>query len=134
MLSPRHFRRRLRHIGMAAAAFVFLLQTFAAASMPMMSVSVDGVVVICTSSGMKTVSLSSLGLTSDSDQDSPLTGPPCGKCALCLLAHNLAMASPMAVVPAIDLVTHARPSPPNDRWVVNGRGPIQQARAPPSRI
>jgi hypothetical protein len=102
--------------------------------MPVMSVSVDGVVAICTSSGMKTVSLSSLGIAPDSDQDSPLTVPPCGKCALCLLAHNLGMAPPMMVVPAIDLVAHAPPLPPSDRWVASRRSPIQQARAPPSSV
>jgi len=59
----------MHRVGSFAVALAFLLQTFAVASMPLMHLSADeDMVVICTGTGMKTVSLAQfLGTASDNE-------------------------------------------------------------------
>lgn len=135
MLFRRLLRNRMRRFGTVAVAVVFLLQTFAVASMPLVSISADEeMVIICTGSGMKTVPLSDFGI--DLDQDQPDTGtmPSGGMCALCPLAHCVGLPPSMAFLPALDLNTHAPQAPPAARFVAEGFRTAHQARAPPSNI
>lgn len=112
---------------------VFLLQAFAAASMPLVAVSADeDVLVICTGSGMKTVSLSELGISLDQDLPDTNTLSPGSMCALCTFAHGLALLPPAAFSPALDLAAHAPQAPPVTEPIVSGFRSVQQARAPPS--
>jgi len=144
------FRRlpqnRMRRFGSLAVALVFLLQTFAVASMPMMRVSADGdMIVICTSTGMKTVSLSqflgaaadqNLDQDQDQDVDAAQAAPDAlssdGMCPLCLLAHQVAIVPALDYLCATDLNTHAPQAPPVDAAIRNAFYRTQQARAPPS--
>jgi len=143
------FRRlpqnRMHRFGSLAVAVVFLLQTFAVASMPLMHLSADeDMIVICTSAGMKRVSLSQfLGVSADQnldqDQDAdaaqaaPDDMPPDGMCPLCLLAHQAAIVPELDYLCATDLNTHAPQAPPVDAPVVSAFYRVQQARAPPSK-
>jgi hypothetical protein len=123
----------MRRFGMVAVAVVFLLQAFAAASMPVMTMSADkDVVIICTGAGMKTVPLSDFGIEFDQDKEAPGTLPSGGMCVLCSLAHNFAIAPSVVFTPAVDLNAHAPQAPPVDRPILDGFRNVQQARAPPS--
>ncbi|EDV5273605.1 DUF2946 domain-containing protein [Salmonella enterica subsp. enterica serovar Mbandaka] len=135
MLLRRLLRNRMRRFGTVAVAVVFLLQTFAVASMPLVSISADEeMVIICTGSGMKTVPLSDFGVDLDLDQDQPGTGTmqSGGMCALCPLAHCVGLPPSMAFLPALDLNTHAPQAPPTAHFVAEGFRTAHQARAPPS--
>ena len=135
MLFRRLLRNRMRRFGTVAVAVVFLLQTFAVASMPLVSISADeDVVIICTGSGMKTVSLSDLGADVDQDQPDTETMSSGGMCALCPLAHCVALAASIGFLPALDLHTHAPQAPPTEHFVAEGFRTAHQARAPPSNI
>jgi len=134
-------QNRMRRFGSLVVALVFLLQTFAVASMPLMHLSADeDMIVICTSTGMKRVSLSQfLGVSADQDQDAdtaqaaPDDMPSDGMCPLCLLAHQVAIAPALDYLCATDLNTHAPQAPPVDAAIRNAFYRTQQARAPPSK-
>jgi len=118
---------------MIAVAIAFLLQAFAVASMPVMSVSADAdVIVICTGSGMKTVSLSDLGMEPDDLDQYPGVALSDGICALCSLAHDLAITPSACSVSAIDLGAHVTQVPPAAWSLPNGFRSARHARAPPS--
>ncbi len=122
----------MRRFGTVAVAAVFLLQIFAAASMPLVSLSADeDTVIICTGSGMQTVSLSDLGIHLDRDQQDTDTMPSGGMCVLCPLVHGVAMPPSMAFSPVTDLDTRAPQAPPVETFVAEGFETAHQARAPP---
>jgi len=133
---PRRLLHKMHRFGLMAVALAFLWQTFAVASMPVMSLSADEeTVVICTGNGMKTVPLSQfLGIDSDQDPEQQPLGamPSDGSCVLCLLAHNIAIASTLPGIAASDLNAHAPQAPPLDTPVTSGFRRVQQARAPPA--
>jgi len=125
----------MHRVGSFAVALAFLLQTFAVASMPLMHLSADEeMVVICTGTGMKTVSLAQfLGTASDNEeQPAPDTASADGMCPLCLLAHQVAIVPQTVFVNATDLSAHAPQAPPAHSPVFGGFHRPQQARAPPS--
>jgi len=125
----RLLQNRMHRIGSFAVAL------FAVASMPLMHLSADeDMVVICTGTGMKTVSLAQfLGTASDNEeQPAPDAAASDGMCPLCLLAHQVAIVPQTAFVNATDLSTHAPQAPPVHTPVLGGFHRPQQARAPPS--
>uniref|UniRef100_UPI003D05FC93 DUF2946 family protein n=2 Tax=Alcaligenes faecalis TaxID=511 RepID=UPI003D05FC93 len=135
MPSRRLFHHRMHRFATAFVAMVFLLQAFAAASMPLVVISADeDVIVICTGSGMKTMSLSELGINLDQDLPSTYTQLPGSMCALCLFAHGVAILSPPAFTPATDIIAHGPQAPPAAEPILSGFRRVQQARAPPSSI
>jgi len=77
MLSHRLLHHRMYRFGIMAVALAFVLQTVAVASMPAVSLSAGGeMVVICTSAGMKTVPLAQfLGIESEQNQDQDQEAP-----------------------------------------------------------
>lgn len=134
MLFRRFLRHRAHRYGLIAVSVVFLLQAFAVGSMSGISTDQD-VIVICTGSGMKTLSLSDLGLDADGlDQPYPGIALSDDTCARCPLAHNVAITASARFVPATDLGSHAPQAPPASRPLAGGYSSIQQARAPPSHV
>jgi len=129
----------MRRFGSVAVALVFLLQSFAVASMPMMRLSTnEDMVVICTSTGMKTVPLSQfLSAAVHQDADEAQAAPDAmssdGMCPLCLLAHQVAIVPALDYLCATDLNTHAPQAPPVDAAILSTFYRAQQARAPPSK-
>jgi len=125
----------MRRVGMIAVALAVLLQAFGAASMPVMSVSQDGeMLVICTGSGMKVVPLADLGLELEVEQGYPEAMFSDGMCAFCVAAHTVAISPSLVYIPAIDLDAHAPQAPSPERPVVDAFRPLPQGRAPPFNV
>lgn len=124
-----------RHVGIIVVMFAFFLQTFGLASRPLMPVHEDDArVMLCTGNGVKLVPWSDLGIdVEDKQLYAAMTHASC-LCAFCLLAHHVAMASPMVYVPAVDLATHAPQAPPPEQLVTEGFRYVPQGRAPPSYV
>ncbi|AYR19480.1 DUF2946 family protein [Alcaligenes faecalis] len=134
-----HLRRKLRtnlqRIGYIAVALVLLVQGFAVASMPMVSISTeDDTITLCTSSGMKTIPLSELGLILDKNQDQSDSGAMStgAMCVLCPLAHAVAIPPTIVFFTGTDLSTQAPQAPPAESFIVASIKRAHQARAPPS--
>jgi len=118
---------------MIALAVAFLLQAFAASSMPVSVSMDDDVIVICTGTGVKAVALSDLGVeVGDLDQQTPDITISGELCALCSFAHNIAIMPSASYAPAMVLGAHTPQAPPFQESVPNGYLSVHQARAPPS--
>ena len=123
-----------QRLGFMALMCAFVLQTFAMASMPAVSVAADNdTLVICTGYGMKTVSLSDLGLESGTADD--LHGSDglvvSAQCVLCQLGHSALPVPPVAFQTATDLTTKVPQAPPAESPYSADRFSPLQARAPP---
>ncbi len=125
-----------QRIGLLAVVFALLLQAVAWAHIPAVSISGDDeIIVLCTSSGMKTMSLAELDSQLDPDQDrqDPGLQTSSGFCALCSLAHGLAILPETCTLPSADSIARMVRTPPAEALVLERFPTSHQARAPPGR-
>lgn len=91
----------------------------------------EPLMVICTASGMKTVSLFSGDEVADMATAADDLAPT-GFCPLCPLAQAVAVLPGTVFVPAVDLTAHPPQAPPADPFVAVRPAAPFHARAPPS--
>lgn len=125
-------RLRKQRLGLWSTLFVFLLQSLAWSGMPVYAKDVDqDWVVVCTSEGIKRISLSASGvLVNDASQNEPVP-TVIAHCDLCVFAKGLGMAfDTVQAQPGQAHVPTLRIHVP-DRVVPDKPYRPQQPRAPP---
>lgn len=126
-------RLRKQRLGLWSTLFVFVLQSLAWSGMPVYATNADQQwVVVCTSEGIKRISLSDTGITAgDPTQNAPSPALVI-HCDLCVFAKGLGTNSDLILLPE----THARGptsrNPVPDHDISSKPYTPQQPRAPPA--